>query len=142
MKVSIDVSGEITGVPNSILMYGAIVWGDTIIDAPDDYSPMTYDFIAGEFIPKVLPPEINLAARRQALEDVGKYVFNEFTEAHRNQFSQDIAALSAGYVLGGNRLVTWIQTTQGNGVNYTTSGFRTKTYGSEIRQQHILSLLV
>jgi len=128
-------------IDNEIVAWGINIQADNLIDAPDDYSPERYDWIGGEFILKPSISGIDLEARRQALDEVAKYVFNEFTETHRNQFSADIAALSSGYLIGGNRLVTWIQTAQGNGVNFTTSGFRTKAYGTEARQQVILSLL-
>lgn len=128
-------------IDNVIVAWGNYSEGEGFIDCPTDYSPERYDWVGGEFIIKPELSGIDLEARKRALDEVAKYVFENFTETHRNQFSADIAALSAGYLLGGNRLITWIRTEQGNGVNYTTSGFRTKTYGTEARQQAILSLI-
>jgi hypothetical protein len=148
LKVAIDISGTFTGEPNTVLAYGLIVpdnEGLLILTEDDgvpiDFSTEKYNYLNGEFIVKPSISGIDLQARKRALDEVAKYVFTEFTETHRNQFSADISALSAGYLLGGNRLLTWIRTEQSNGVNFTTSGFRTKSYGTEARQQVILSLL-
>jgi hypothetical protein len=49
------------------------------------------------------------------------------TEANFNLFLNDIALLVQGYLGGGSRLITWIETVNRNGYNATTVGFKTKT---------------
>lgn len=42
-----------------IKAWGIGITDESAIECPDDYSPSTYDFVNGEFIPKEPPQETN-----------------------------------------------------------------------------------
>ncbi len=122
-------------INDEILAWGINCIGENTYDAPDDYAPEKYRYVSvvfGEFNPLGFIPItlslVDFAKRQSNINTMNQYMLEQgLTEANFNLFLNDIALLVQGYLGGGSRLITWIETVNRNGYNATTVGFKTKT---------------
>jgi len=148
-------------INDEIVVYGEIIEGDNVYDIPNDYSPDKYNYtplIAGEFNPngftlKPVTETIDFSQRQSNVNQMNSYmdslrVEGAITQANFDLFLADTATNVQGYLSGGGRLITWIETVNRNGYNATTIGFKTKTAyrgtltnGVYPRAEMILSIL-
>lgn len=120
---------------DEILAWGDAVNGADTYDAPDDYSPEKYRYISvvfGEFNPLGFIPitlsVVDFGKRQSNINAMNQYMSEQgLTEANFNLFLNDVALVVQGYLGGGSRLITWIETVNRNGYNATAIGFKTKT---------------
>ena len=110
-----------------------VTWANNLnpsisIECPEDYSPDKYNYSNGVFTLK--PPSINFEKRQENIKLMNDYMYSfvisgDLTEANFNKFLSETATNSFGYLNGSSRLITWIATTNENGYNASTSGFKT-----------------
>lgn len=108
--------------------------------------------IRGWSIP-VIQESIDFVKRQSNVNQMNSYmdslrVEGLITQANFDLFLADTATNVQGYLSGGSRLITWIETVNRNGYNATTIGFKTKTAyrgtlvnGLYPRAEMILSIL-
>jgi hypothetical protein len=141
-----------------------IAWGDVngqdTYEIPDDYSPDKYNYVpsvAGVFDPNGFTLRVNTTIdfdkRQSNINQMNSYMDSlrlegALTQANFDLFLADTATNVQGYLSGGGRLITWIETVNRNGYNATTIGFKTKTAyrgtlvnGLYPRAEMILSIL-
>ena len=121
-----------------------VAWGDgltgaELFDIPDDYSPEKYAYTV--ITPGVFNPNgfslktvvsIDQQKRAENINKMSEYmaafvVQGQLTQANYELFMSDISAFIQPYINGSGRLITWIETTNRNGYNASTSGFKTKS---------------
>jgi hypothetical protein len=163
MVVQIDLNGSISGTQDKVLGYS----NDYVIDniqffnAPDDYTFERYTYtpiVSGVFNPNgfttvIIPETINFSQRQSNINQMNSYMDSlrlegALTQANFDLFLADTATNVQGYLSGGGRLITWIESVNRNGYNATTIGFKTKTAyrgtlvnGLYPRAEMILSIL-
>jgi hypothetical protein len=163
MKGLIDYTGTITGQQDLIYQYGPAIESDpNAVNIPDDFSYGLYNYVpavAGVYDPNgfVLRPtqasSIDFERRQSNVNQMNSYmdslrVEGAITQANFDLFLSDTATNVQGYLSGGGRLITWIETVNRNGYNATTIGFKTRTAyrgtlvnGLYPRAEMILSIL-
>jgi hypothetical protein len=163
MKGLIDYTGTITGQQDLIYQYGPAIESDpNAVNIPDDFSYALYNYtpsIAGVYDPNgfVLKPtqasSIDFERRQSNVNQMNSYmdslrVEGLLTQTNFDLFLADTAINVQGYLSGGGRLITWIETVNRNGYNATTIGFKTRTAyrgtlvnGLYPRAEMILSIL-
>jgi hypothetical protein len=126
---------------NSIVAYGDFIEGADVYDiAIDDYSPEKYNYtsaVNGVFNPngftlKPVVENVDFVKRQDNINKMSNYMNNllqqgQLTQTNLDLFFADVATNVQGYLNGGGRLITWIETVNRNGYNATTIGFKTKT---------------
>jgi hypothetical protein len=126
---------------NSIVTYGDFIEGADVYDiAIDDYSPDKYNYtsaVNGVFNPngftlKPVVENVDFVKRQDNINKMSNYMNNllqqgQLTQTNLDLFFADVATNVQGYLNGGGRLITWIETVNRNGYNATTIGFKTKT---------------
>ena len=146
-------------INDQILAWGEVNGVDTY-EIPDDYSPERYAYIpsvAGVFDPNGFRLKnvnvIDFDKRQLNINQMNSYMDSlrlegELTQANFDLFLADTSTNIQGYLSGGSRLITWIETVNRNGYNATTTGFKTKTAyrgalvnGVYPRAEMILSIL-
>jgi hypothetical protein len=70
---------------------------------------------------------INFAQRQYNIQRMNGYMSLQVTQSALDVFLSDTATHVQGYLNGGSRLITWIETVSRNGYNATNIGFKTKT---------------
>lgn len=133
MKAIIDLTTD------RILSWGPLYNNDPLaFDIPDDYSPEKYSYnpsIPGVFDPNgftliAVITQVDSAKRQINLNNMNSYmasfIGNGMTQANFDLFLSDTAALQQQYLGGGGRLITWIETTNRNGYNASSTGFKTR----------------
>jgi len=97
--------------------------------------------------------QIDFPKRQSNINQMNSYMGSlvsegSLTQANFDLFLADTATNTQGYLSGGGRLITWIETVNRNGYNATAVGFKTKTAyrGSLVnglypRAEMILSIL-
>lgn len=127
-------------VNDMIVAYGDFISGPDVYNIPDDYSPERYNYVTsttGVFDPNgfILIPVsteiINYEQRRLNIIAMNEYMAtlvsqSIITQANFDLFLNDVASLVQGYLGGGGRLITWIETTTRNGYDARTVGFKTR----------------
>jgi hypothetical protein len=163
MKGLIDFTGAITGQQDLIYQYGPALENDPdAVNIPDDFSYGLYNYVpavAGVYDPNgfVLRPtqasSIDFERRQSNVNQMNSYMASLvieglLTQANFDLFLNDTAVNLQGYLNGGGRLITWIETVNRNGYNATTIGFKTRTAyrgtlvnGLYPRAEMILSIL-
>jgi hypothetical protein len=163
MKGLIDFTGAITGQQDLIYQYGPALENDPdAVNVPDDFSYGLYNYVpavAGVYDPNgfVLRPtqasSIDFERRQSNVNQMNSYMASLvieglLTQANFDLFLNDTAVNLQGYLNGGGRLITWIETVNRNGYNATTIGFKTRTAyrgtlvnGLYPRAEMILSIL-
>jgi hypothetical protein len=163
MKGLIDFTGVITGQQDLIYQYGPALETDpNAVNIPDDFSYGLYNYVpavAGVYDPNgfVLRPtqasSIDFERRQSNVNQMNSYMASLvieglLTQANFDLFLNDTAVNLQGYLNGGGRLITWIETVNRNGYNATTIGFKTRTAyrgtlvnGLYPRAEMILSIL-
>jgi hypothetical protein len=163
MKGLIDFTGLITGEQDLIYQYGPAIETDpNAVNIPDDFSFALYNYtpsIVGVYDPNgfFLKPTqssgIDFDKRQSNINQMNSYMDSlrlegALTQANFDLFLADIATNIQGYLNGGSRLITWIETVNRNGYNASTIGFKTKTAyrgtlvnGLYPRAEMILSIL-
>jgi hypothetical protein len=135
MKVQIDLQSDV------VLAYGNAIDGVNVFDIPfEDYTPEKYSYtplVAGVFNPngfalRTVAESIDFAKRQDNINRMSNYMNGllqqgQLTQPNLDLFFADIATNVQGYLNGGGRLITWIETVNRNGYNATTIGFKTKT---------------
>jgi hypothetical protein len=126
---------------NSIVAYGDFIEGADVYDiAIDDYLPEKYNYtsaVNGVFNPngftlKPVVENVDFVKRQDNINKMSNYMNNllqqgQLTQTNLDLFFADVATNVQGYLNGGGRLITWIETVNRNGYNATTIGFKTKT---------------
>jgi hypothetical protein len=155
MRGLIDLTTDI------IFSWGLVYETDiNAVDLPDDYSPEKYIYtpsVAGVFDPNGFTLRntnvIDFDKRQSNINQMNSYMDSlrlegALTQANFDLFLSDTATNVQGYLSGGGRLITWIETVNRNGYNATTTGFKTKTAyrgtlvnGLYPRAEMILSIL-
>lgn len=84
------------------------------------------------WVDPVVEEEIDFAKRMENVQQMNSYMSSfiaqgTLTQANFDLFLNDTATNVQGYLNGGGRLITWIETTSRNGYNATTVGFKTRT---------------
>jgi hypothetical protein len=134
------MKGLINLTNNTVVSWGAAYETDVnAVDFPDDYSPEKYSYVAqtagvyniNNFVLND-NQEVNFAKRQSNVNSMSNYMAGFITQGTLTQnsfdlFLSDTASLVQGYLGGGSRLITWIETVNRNGYNATNVGFKTKT---------------
>jgi hypothetical protein len=163
MKGLIDFTGAITGQQDLIYQYGPALENDpNAVNIPDDFSYGLYNYVpsvSGVYDPNgfVLKPtqasSIDFERRQSNVNQMNSYMASLvieglLTQANFDLFLADTVSNVQGYLSGGGRLITWIETVNRNGYNATTIGFKTRTAyrgalvnGVYPRAEMILSIL-
>ena len=148
-------------INDQIVAWGDYLIGSDVYDGPDDYSPERYNYIPsapGIFDPngfnlKPITESIDFSKRQSNINQMNLYMDSlrlegALTQANFDLFLSDTATNVQGYLSGGGRLITWIESVNRNGYNATTTGFKTKTAyrgtlvnGLYPRAEMILSIL-
>jgi len=123
-----------------IVGYGDFISGNDVFDAPDDYTPSRYSYTA--ITPNTYNPngfaiiaqiiEVDFLKRQENINLMSNYMLNfvtlgQLTQTNFDLFLADVSALIQGYLNGGGRLITWVETVLRNGYNATTVGFKTRS---------------
>jgi hypothetical protein len=134
------MKGLINLTNDTVISWGAAYETDVnAVDFPDDYSPEKYNYVAqtagvyniNNFVLND-NQEVNFAKRQSNVNSMSNYMAGFVTQGTLTQnsfdlFLSDTASLVQGYLGGGSRLITWIETVNRNGYNATNVGFKTKT---------------
>jgi hypothetical protein len=134
------MKGLINLVNDTVISWGSGYETDVnAVDFPDDYSPEKYSYIAqvagvyniNNFVLND-NQEVNFAKRQSNVNSMSNYMAGFITQGTLTQnsfdlFLSDTASLVQGYLGGGSRLITWIETVNRNGYNATNTGFKTRT---------------
>jgi hypothetical protein len=134
------MKGLINLTNNTVVSWGAAYETDVnAVDFPDDYSPEKYSYVAqvtgvyniNNFVLND-NQEVNFAKRQSNVNSMSNYMAGFVTQGTLTQnnfdlFLADTASLVQGYLGGGSRLITWIETVNRNGYNASTTGFKIKT---------------
>lgn len=134
------MKGLINLTTDTVVSWGAAYETDVnAVDFPDDYSPERYNYtpqIAGVYninnFVLIESQDVNFAKRQSNVNSMSNYMAGFITQGTLTQnsfdlFLSDTASLVQGYLGGGSRLITWIETVNRNGYNATNVGFKTRT---------------
>ena len=146
-----------------IYQYGLAIESDpNAVNIPDDFSYGLYNYVpavAGVYDPNgfvlrlTQASSIDFERRQSNVNQMNSYMASLvieglLTQANFDLFLNDTAVNLQGYLNGGGRLITWIETVNRNGYNATTIGFKTRTAyrgaligGVYPRAEMILSIL-
>jgi len=98
--------------------------------------------------PPIVDDGINFAQRQLNIQRMNGYMEMQVNQSALDLFLSDTATHVQGYLNGGSRLITWVETTSRNGYNASNNGFKTKAAyrGTAIdgiyeRAETILSIL-
>jgi len=140
--VLIDLDGSMSGTPDKVMSWHPSIVPDgvTFFIAPIDYTFDKYNYIPqvsgvydpNGFVQKQVLDEVNFALRQLNVNSMSSYMVSfviagALTQNSFDLFLADTAALIQGYLGGGGRLLTWIETVNRNGYNASTTGFKTRT---------------
>jgi hypothetical protein len=140
-------------INDQIIAWGTQLEGPNIFEPiPADYSPERYQYLPqtqgtfdpNGFIPIPQTQTPNLVAREDAVRQLSTLVRSYMTEMQFQTYTADVATIVQGYLMGGNRLISWFQTVQANGANYTNTGWLTRAYAGSttaIRQEKLNEIL-
>jgi hypothetical protein len=162
--VLIDIDGSVSVIVGKALSLHTNLTPNNvnIFEAPADFDFIKYAYVV--IVPNVydmnnfilLPQdnqEVNFAKRQSNVNSMSNYMAGFITQGTLTQnsfdlFLSDTASLVQGYLGGGSRLITWIETVNRNGYNATNVGFKTRTAyrgtlsnGIYPRAEFILSIL-
>tara|TARA_R110000868_G_scaffold136504_2_gene349488 strand:- start:1215 stop:1679 length:465 start_codon:yes stop_codon:yes gene_type:complete len=121
---------------NAIIAYGIgyeNVVDINIVDIPDDYSEERYNYIVNvdaTFNPNgfvLKPNQVDFNKRAANVQAMNSYMSTVVNQNSFDVFLSDTNTNVGGYLNGGSRLITWIETVNRNGYNATNVGFKTKT---------------
>lgn len=125
------------GDNGEIIMWSDFIDADEVsfFQAPDDYSADKYTytplvgggFNINGFALKPLPEDIvNFVKRNVNIQRMNSYMAVQLTQSSFDLFLSDTSTHVTGYLNGGSRLITWVETVNRNGYNATSVGFKTK----------------
>ena len=117
-----------TGEPNNV----------TSFECPDYLDIAKYNYVPSiqgvydpnGFVLKPITSNYSREKRQQNIDAMNSYMQSfvlsgELTEAGFNKFLSETATNAFGYINGGNRLITWIDTINDGNYNASNSGFKT-----------------
>lgn len=126
-------------INGNILAWGELLDQIDVYDITDDYSPDKYNYTPQDI--NVFDPNgfvlrnvniIDFDKRQSNVNQMNSYmdslrIEGLITQANFDLFLADTATNVQGYLSGGSRLITWIETVNRNGYNASTIGFKAKT---------------
>jgi hypothetical protein len=109
-----------------------IVMGETIPLTESEINEIVLEWAANYDAMLAQTPTIDYSKRQSNITAMNEYMASfvgsgALTAASFDLFLSDTSSLVTQYLGGGGRLITWIETTNRNGYNASTSGFKTKT---------------